>query len=54
MDELNMLTAEEARKFAKELDIYVCKLTKPGFRLVNYNLIGPWEGGISLKMEVYF
>ena len=33
MDELNILTAEEARKFAKELDIYVGKLTKPG--LVN-------------------
>ena len=30
VDELNMLTAEEARKFAKELDIYVGKLTKPG------------------------
>ena len=33
VDELNMLTAEEARKFAKVLDIYVGKLTKPG--LVN-------------------
>ena len=29
VDDLNMLTAEEARKFAKDLDIYVGKSTKP-------------------------
>ena len=33
VDDLNMLTVEEAMKFAKELDIYVGKSTKP--ELVN-------------------
>ena len=42
LDDLNMLTAVEARKFARELDIYVGNLKKPGLisKLQTYNCEG--------------
>ena len=42
LDDLNMLTAVEARKLARELDIYVGNLKKPGLisKLQTYNCEG--------------